>query len=169
MALPKVGVELVAAQAAQFVSDINKADKATDKLGDTLGRTADKGSSKLAGLKKAAGAVGTALGGAAVAGVAALAGAAVGLGATLLDVSDRARTMRQAMGELGTEELQGLDAATRLLEGRFGADLPGQLDATRSAMANFGLTSAEAMDVLTAGFEEGLNVSDDFLDTITRI
>lgn len=168
MALRKVGIELVAAQAAQFVADINKADKATDQLGDTLGRTADTGSAKLGGLQKAAGSAGAVLGGAAVAGVAALTAAAVGLGAALLDTSDRVRTMRQALGDLGTEELQEIDQAARLLESRFGADLPGQLDATRVAMANFGLTSAEAMDVLTAGFSEGLNVSDDFLDTITE-
>lgn len=48
----------------------------------------------------------------------------------------------------------------------FGTDVSESVDAVKTLMENFGLTSTEAFDMLAQGYEKGLDRSGDFLDTI---
>lgn len=155
MALPRVGVELVLEGAPDFFGGISKAEGA---IGD-LGTSASKGAGGLNVLGSAASAAGLAVGGALVAGIAAAGGA-------LLDVSARASEARTALQGLnGVDYGQVLNDAS-LLEARYGADLQSVLGATRTLMSEFGLSSQEAMNLIVAGFEGGLDTSGDFLDSI---
>lgn len=96
----------------------------------------------------------------------AMAGGIAVAGAALFDVSAKAATLKTSLAGLGDEDYAELLRGTDLLSARFGADMPGQVDTLRAIMANFGTDAAGAMDIITAGFEGGLNVSDDFLDTM---
>lgn len=94
--------------------------------------------------------------------VAALGGLVTGL----FDVSAAASDARTYLGNLGTADLQSVLNDATLLESRYGADLQGVLGATRTLMQEFGVSSEEAMDMVVAGFESGLDTSGDFLDTL---
>lgn len=48
----------------------------------------------------------------------------------------------------------------------FGVEINESVDAVRTLMENFGITSDEAFDLLAAGYQRGLDRSGDFLDTI---
>ena len=108
------------------------------------------------------GALGLAAGAAAAAAVAGV----VALGAALFDASDKASAIKTALGDLADDEVQRVAAGADLISARYGKDMPEVLAAAQTLMKQFGITSAEAMDFVTKGFESGLNSSDDFLDTI---
>jgi hypothetical protein len=93
--------------------------------------------------------------------------AAIGaVGAGLFEVSGRADTARTALQGLNDVNMQGVLNDATLLESRYGADLQGVLGASRTLMSEFGLSSDEAMDLIVSGFENGLDTSGDFLDSI---
>ena len=48
----------------------------------------------------------------------------------------------------------------------FGTDVNESVSAVKTLMENFGITSEEAFDMLAAGYQQGLDRSGDFLDTI---
>lgn len=48
----------------------------------------------------------------------------------------------------------------------FKTDIKSSVDAARTLMENFGLTSEQAFDMLASGYQKGLDRSGDFLDTI---
>ena len=52
------------------------------------------------------------------------------------------------------------------LRDSFGVDVSESVNAAKTLMENFGLSGDEAFDYIAAGFQNGLNSSDDFLDTI---
>lgn len=99
-----------------------------------------------------------------VAGLAAILGGTVVAG--LVDVSARAAQARMALQDMADVDYEALLRDAALLESRFGADFESTLGATRTLMAQFGMTSDEALSFITAGFERGLDTSGDFLDTI---
>lgn len=99
-----------------------------------------------------------------VAGLAAILGGTVVAG--LVDVSARAAQARTALQDMADVDYESLLRDAALLESRFGADFESTLGATRTLMAQFGMTSDEALSFITAGFERGLDTSGDFLDTI---
>ena len=100
-----------------------------------------------------------------MAGLAAVIGGTIVAG--LMDVSAKADQARVALQDVADRVNFGslIENAT-LLEARFGTDLQSILGATRTLMTEFGLTGDEAMAVITAGFERGLDTSGDFLDSI---
>lgn len=163
MALQQSGLDLVAENAGQFISDLGRAEGATDSFLGELG-----GAERAAG--GFSGAMGTATSAALAFGSAAVAGGVAAVGAALFEASEQAAAIRGALGQdLGAEQIAEVAGAAGLLESRFGVDLQGQLGAVRQLIAN-GLApdAAAAMDILTAGFERGLNVGDDLLDTLTE-
>jgi len=74
--------------------------------------------------------------------------------------------IRQQLGELSDNELQRATENAFRLQDVFGVEVPESVDAARTLMEQFGLTSEEAFDFIAKGFQNGLNRSDDFLDTI---
>lgn len=74
--------------------------------------------------------------------------------------------IRQQLGELSDNELQRATENAFRLQDVFGVEVPESVDAAKTLMEQFGLTSEEAFDFIAKGFQNGLNRSDDFLDTI---
>lgn len=64
------------------------------------------------------------------------------------------------IGKVVTQALQ--------LEKAFGTDVNESLSAVDTLMSNFGITSDQAMSLIVTGFQEGLNGSGDFLDSINE-
>ena len=91
-------------------------------------------------------------------------------GDSIEDVAQSLLAVEQAFkridGTQGVEELrQATEAAIRLRDA-FDIDVAESTNAAVELMANFGLTSEQAFDFIARGFQDGLNASDDFLDTI---
>lgn len=74
--------------------------------------------------------------------------------------------IRQQFGDLSDNELQNATENAFRLQDVFGVEVPESVDAAKTLMEQFGLTSEEAFDFIAKGFQNGLNRSDDFLDTI---
>lgn len=74
--------------------------------------------------------------------------------------------IRQQLGDLADDELQRATENAFRLQDVFGVEVPESVDAAKTLMEQFGLTSEEAFDFIAKGFQNGLNRSDDFLDTI---
>ena len=91
-----------------------------------------------------------------------------GFGESVQEVADSIGTISQRMGDLTDGELQEVTQAAFTLSEAFGADVAESTRAASQLMKNFGITGADAMDMITAGFQRGANFSDDFLDTITE-
>lgn len=123
-------------------------------------RQAAAGSGRMGDALK--GALGVAASGA---GVAAAAGV-VALGAALFDASEQAGAIKTALGEIGDESIQAIADGAGLLKARYGVELPEVLTGVRSLMDNFGMSAEDALDFVTRGFEENLNASGDFIDSI---
>lgn len=87
-------------------------------------------------------------------------------GAAMLETAERAKVIKQTLGELDPADLEAVDRAAVLLSTRFGADLTKQMAAARVVMQAFGVDGAGAMDIITAGFAGGLNSADDLTDTL---
>ncbi|MFA6168304.1 MAG: phage tail tape measure protein [Gemmatimonadaceae bacterium] len=69
----------------------------------------------------------------------------------------------------GTETQAQLEAVTikaLSLRDAFDTDVNGSVNAAVTLMENFGITSDQAFDLITAGYQKGLDSSGDFLDTI---
>lgn len=62
--------------------------------------------------------------------------------------------------------LQTLTENAFRLRDVFGVDVNESVDAVKTLMENFGVSSEEAFDMLAAGYQKGLDRSGDFLDTI---
>lgn len=79
--------------------------------------------------------------------------------------------VERQIGLLGTAAEDELGKATESalsLNDAFDADLSKSANAANVLMEKFGLTSGQAFDFIATGFQEGLNSSDDFLDTISE-
>jgi phage-related minor tail protein len=76
--------------------------------------------------------------------------------------------IRQNMGDLADDELKDVATGVLNISNIFGQDLAKTSNAAGALMQQFGLDSQQAMDFVAAGFREGLNTSDDFLDSISE-
>ena len=68
-------------------------------------------------------------------------------------------------------DLDGIQGATEnaiRLRDAFGIEIAESTEAVSALMENFGITADEAFDFITTGFQQGLNKSDDFLDSISE-
>ncbi|BDP42929.1 phage tail protein [Deinococcus aetherius] len=89
-------------------------------------------------------------------------------GGSLTEASEAVGTVRQQLGNLADDELQRVTEGALALKDSFGVEVPESIDATKTLMEQFGLTSQQATDFLAAGFQKGLDRSGDFLDTINE-
>lgn len=93
---------------------------------------------------------------------------AEGWGESLEQVGDVAATVSSMVGDVGQDELGKITRASIVLSDTMGSDLGETIRAVDNLMDNFGITSDEAMDLLTAGIQRGLNRSDELADNITE-
>lgn len=95
-----------------------------------------------------------------------------GYGDSLGDATESVRLFADQFGELGDitdDELERVITQTLALQETFDVDLQGSLRAA-GQLVQSGLAADfdEAFDVITTGFQNGLNESDDFLDSLVQ-
>ena len=84
-------------------------------------------------------------------------------------VQDASQVVAQAfqqMGDVGRDELGDISENALRIQDAFGVETAESIDAAKTLMDNFGLSSQEAFDFLASGYQKGLDRSGDFLDTI---
>lgn len=90
-----------------------------------------------------------------------------GFGGSAGEVNAAVATVRQNLGDIGTEAAQSATEAALTLKDLFGA---AETESTRTVsvmLKNFdGLSQTDAFDLITAGFQKGGNYSDELLDTL---
>jgi phage-related minor tail protein len=87
-------------------------------------------------------------------------------GGSITEATEAIGNVRQQLGDLPANELQAVTEGAFAISDAFGQELPGVVNAAKSLMTDFGLTSTEAMDFIAQGFQQGLDSSGDFLDSI---
>lgn len=86
---------------------------------------------------------------------------------SVTDAGDAVAELTKQLGLTADDPaLQTMTENAFRLRDVFGVDINGSVDAVKTLMENFGLTSEEAFDMLAAGYQKGLDRSGDFLDTI---
>jgi phage-related minor tail protein len=96
----------------------------------------------------------------------AAAGGIAAIGAGLMNIGDQVSTARTVLQGLNDVDMTAVLDDAQLLARRYGTDVTQVFTATRTLMEEFGLTSAEATDLIAAGFSRGLDTSGDFLDSV---
>ncbi|WP_407894650.1 phage tail protein [Lacticaseibacillus sp. N501-2] len=87
------------------------------------------------------------------------------------DVNDAGEAVLAAknyFGDLNNADLSSVSNKVAGLNKTFGVDFTDSAKSAKVLMDHFGLSADQAFDYLTAGFQNGLNNSDDFLDTINE-
>lgn len=84
------------------------------------------------------------------------------------EASEAVMLAKRAFSDLNDVELTKLTNNLTTIAKRTGTDVNENVIAAEKLMMEFGYTSEEAMDLLSAGYENGLNKSGDFLDTINE-
>lgn len=81
--------------------------------------------------------------------------------------ADMVGRVRQQLGAMADQELANVTIRAGRLADTFKVDFNQVIDAVRSVKENFpGVTEVQALDMITAGFQRGLDRSGDFLDSI---
>lgn len=92
-------------------------------------------------------------------------------GADIADANQAVITIQQqfrAMGGIGAEETKRIAEGAFAIADSFDVDTNEAIGATRTLMEQFGISGEEALDFVTEGFRNGLNASDDFIDSINE-
>jgi len=87
---------------------------------------------------------------------------------SLNEATTAAGKVQQILGTMDSSALQTATENAFRLNDAFGVEVPESLSAVKTLMDNFGLSSEQAFDLVTAGFQKGLDRSGDFLDTINE-
>lgn len=75
---------------------------------------------------------------------------------------------KQTFKDLNNVELEDLTNKLTTISKRTGTDVQANVRAAEQLMIGFGITGSEATDLIATGFQNGLNKSGDFLDTLTE-
>lgn len=92
-------------------------------------------------------------------------------GESIDDVAESVKAVALGLKTVGVVSKDEIGKSTEYaiaLRDTFDADVSGSIDAVTALMQNFGLKSTEAFDFIAKGFQEGLNKSDDFLQSVTE-
>ena len=92
---------------------------------------------------------------------------ASGFGEDMQDVADAMSVAAQLTGAMG-DELQGLTEDAITLRDTFGYDINESMRAADAMMTNFGISGEEAMNLIAAGAQNGLDFSGELIDTINE-
>lgn len=88
-------------------------------------------------------------------------------GESIQDVAESLATVRTSLW-LNGEELQKITEYALGFRDAFGIEVNESTRAAKALMDNFGLSAEEAFNMLVQGYQEGLNYSDEFIDTINE-
>lgn len=89
-------------------------------------------------------------------------------GESFTDIADAMGTVKQNLGELDDESLQNVTESAFVLRDTFGYDITDSTRAAKAMMDNFGISGEEAMNLIAAGAQNGLDYSGELLDSISE-
>lgn len=89
-------------------------------------------------------------------------------GESFEDISDSMATIKQVMGDIGTEELENLTQKSLVLRDTFDFEVNESIRGANSMMDQFGITADEAYNLIAQGAQNGLNQNDDLLDVVNE-
>ena len=84
------------------------------------------------------------------------------------DIAESMATVKQQMGELGTDELEKITTDAIILRDTFEFDVNESVRSAQMLMDQFGLSSTEAYNLIAQGAQNGLNKNGDLLDILTE-
>lgn len=142
-----IGVAGVVAFGAAAVNASSEARDAVSKLQAQLGLTADE-ASRLGGV--------------------ALSVFKDNFAGSITEATAAVSVLAQQMPSLQGEELRTMTENAFRLKDAFGVDIKDSVSAAQTLMQQFGVTGDQAFDLVTTGFQKGLNRSGDFLDSINE-
>lgn len=91
-----------------------------------------------------------------------------GWGESMTDLSDSLITAREILGDISEEDMSAAVEGALALEQTYGSDFSETLRGARVLMEKFGLSSEEAMDLMTAGTQRGLDYTDELGDNLSE-
>ena len=89
-------------------------------------------------------------------------------GENMTEVANAVATVNQQMKGLSSDELQGVTESAFALRDVFQYDVNQSVRAADALTKNFGVSGQEAMNLIAAGSQNGLNFSGELLDTISE-
>ena len=89
-------------------------------------------------------------------------------GESFEDISSSMATVKTAMGDIGTDELEKLTTDALVLRDTFDMDVNESIRAVNSLMDQFGITGDEAYSLIAQGAQNGLNQNGDLLDVVNE-
>lgn len=93
---------------------------------------------------------------------------AANYGESFEDIATSISTVQQVLGALDTSEIQNITENAMTLRDVFDVDINESIRATQAMMKNFGITSDEAFNLMTQGFQNGLNYSGELIDNVNE-
>ncbi|MDR9793612.1 phage tail tape measure protein [Aeribacillus pallidus] len=84
------------------------------------------------------------------------------------EAAEAVMLVKQQFGDLNDTDLEKLTNNITAIAKRTDTDVNENVRAAQQMMTAFGISGEEAMDLIAAGFQNGLNRSDDFLDTLNE-
>lgn len=91
-----------------------------------------------------------------------------GWGDSMTQLSDSLINAREILGDLSEEDMSGAVEGALALEEVYGSDFSETLRGARVLMERFGLSSEEAMDLMVAGTQRGLDYTDELGDNLSE-
>ncbi|GLY09601.1 phage tail tape measure protein [Pseudobacillus badius] len=91
-----------------------------------------------------------------------------GFGESMEEVSDAVARVYQSMGNLPKGEIEAVTQAAFTLSKAFDADVNETTRAAGQLMQQFGVSSKDAMDMITVAFQRGGDYSDELLDSVSE-
>lgn len=91
---------------------------------------------------------------------------AEGFGGSVQEAADNIAVVGQNMQDLTQDQIVEATRHATIFADTFGEDIPASTAAANVMMKNFGLSSTEAFDLMTAGMQKGGNYSGELLDTM---
>lgn len=84
------------------------------------------------------------------------------------EATDATSLMKQAFKDLNDTDLAKLTSQVMLLSDRTGTDVAENVTGTTQLMKAFGIDAQKSLDLVSAGYKNGLNASGDFMDTLNE-
>lgn len=91
-----------------------------------------------------------------------------GWGESMTQLSDSLINAREILGDISEEDMSGAVEGALALEEVYGSDFSETLRGARVLMEKFGLSSEDAMDLMVAGTQRGLDYTDELGDNLSE-
>jgi phage-related minor tail protein len=91
-----------------------------------------------------------------------------GFGENLDEATASVATIRQMLGDMAEDDMGRVTEKALTIKQVFGAEVTESVKAVKTMMQNFGITADQAFDLITVGYQNGLDYSGEFLDTLNE-